>query len=129
MNAARASSRELAPRQSDAVWKALADSTRRTILDELRRNPRTTGQLCGLFAMTRFGVMKHLRALEEAGLVLVERRGRERWNHLNPTPIREIYRRWIRPFEEEEADKLLRLKRVAEGSGERANKNKRRPKR
>ena len=101
----------------------------RTILDELRRKPRTTGQLCGLFAMTRFGVMKHLRALEEAGLVLVERRGRERWNHLNPTPIREIYRRWIRPFAEEEADKLLRLKRVAEGSGDRTDKNKRRPKR
>ena len=129
MNAARVSAGELASSKSDAVWKALADSTRRTILDELRRKPRTTGQLCGLFAMTRFGVMKHLRALEEAGLVLVERRGRERWNHLNPTPIREIYRRWIRPFEEEQADKLLRLKRVVEGSGDRTNKNKRRPKR
>jgi len=72
MNAARA----LAPDRSDAVWKALADATRRTILDELRSKPRTTGDLCRLFAMTRFGVMKHLRALEEAGLVLVERRGR-----------------------------------------------------
>ena len=111
--------------KSDAVWKALADSTRRTILDELRRKPRTTGQLCTLFDMTRFGVMKHLRALEEAGLVLVERRGRERWNHLNPTPIREIYRRWIRPFEEQQADQLLRLKRVVEGDAPR--KKKRRP--
>ncbi|MHC4959736.1 MAG: ArsR/SmtB family transcription factor [Planctomycetota bacterium] len=100
--------------RDDAVWKALADITRRTILDELRRAPRTTGDLCGLFEMTRFGVMKHLRALEEAGLVLVERRGRERWNHLNPTPIREIYRRWIRPFEEQDTDRLLRLKHVAE---------------
>ncbi len=99
---------------SDAVWKALADPTRRQLLDELRRGPRTTGDLCGLFAMTRFGVMKHLRQLEEAGLLLIERRGRERWNHLNPTPIREIYRRWIRPFEEEGADQLLQLKRVAE---------------
>ena len=100
--------------KSDAVWKALADATRRTILDELRRGPRTTGELCGLFAMTRFGVMKHLTALEEAGLVIVERRGRERWNHLNPTPIRQIYRRWIRPFEEEGTDQLLRLKKAAE---------------
>lgn len=98
----------------DAVWKALADPTRRTVLDELRRGPRTTGELCSLFEMTRFGVMKHLRILEEAGLVLVERKGRERWNHLNPVPIREIYRRWIRPFEEEPSDRLLRLKRVAE---------------
>jgi len=121
MNAARA----LTATKSDAVWKALADSTRRTILDELRRKPRTTGQLCTLFDMTRFGVMKHLRALEEAGLVLVERRGRERWNHLNPTPIREIYRRWIRPFEEQQADQLLRLKRVVEGGAPR--KQKRRP--
>ena len=96
------------------MWKALADATRRTILDELRRAPRTTGELCGLFSMTRFGVMKHLTALEEAGLVVVERRGRERWNHLNPTPIRQIYRRWIRPFEEEGTDRLLRLKRAAE---------------
>ncbi len=118
MNAARS----LATPKSDAVWKALADSTRRTILDELRRKPRTTGHLCTLFDMTRFGVMKHLRALEEAGLVLVERRGRERWNHLNPTPIREIYRRWIRPFEEEQADQLLRLKRVVEGDAPRKQK-------
>jgi DNA-binding transcriptional ArsR family regulator len=100
--------------RDDAVWKALADATRRTILDELRKAPRTTGDLCGLFEMTRFGVMKHLKALEEAGLVIVERRGRERWNHLNPAPIREIYRRWIRPFEEKDADRLVRLKRVAE---------------
>ena len=98
----------------DAVWKALADDTRRTILDELRRGPRTTGDLCALFDMTRYGVMKHLRLLEEAGLVLVERKGRERWNHLNPVPIREIYRRWIRPFEEAPADRMLKLKRAAE---------------
>ena len=102
------------PMTDDAVWKALADPTRRTLLDALRRGPRTTGELSSLFEMTRFGVMKHLRALEEAGLVLVERRGRERWNHLNPAPIRAIYRRWIRPFEEMDADRLLRLKRTAE---------------
>lgn len=100
--------------RTDAIWKALADATRRTILDELREGPRTTGDLCALFAMTRFGVMKHLQALESAGLIVVERRGRERWNHLNPVPIREIYRRWIRPFEEETADRMLRLKRTVE---------------
>jgi len=124
MNAAR----PLARTRNDAVWKALADSTRRTILDELRRAPRTTGELCAMFQMTRFGVMKHLRALEEAGLVLVERRGRERWNHLNPAPIREIYRRWIRPFEEADADRLLRLKRVVE-QGAAPNRKKRRTRR
>ncbi len=102
------------PESEDAVWKALADPTRRTLLDVLRRGPRTTGELSSRFEMTRFGVMKHLRILEEARLVLVERKGRERWNHLNPVPIRQIYRRWIRPFEEEPADQLLRLKRVAE---------------
>lgn len=104
--------RPLPDDQRDAVWKALADPTRRRILDELRRAPQTTGRLCELFAMSRFGVMKHLRVLEDAGLVLVERRGRERWNHLNPVPIREIHRRWIRPFEEEAADHLLRLRQA-----------------
>lgn len=99
---------------TDTVWKALADPTRRRVLDELRRGPNTTGALCDLFEMSRFGVMKHLRVLEGAGLVIVERVGRERWNHLNPVPIREIYRRWIRPFEEESADQLLRLKRLIE---------------
>ena len=106
----------------EAVWKALADATRRTILDALRRGPRTTGDLCDLFEMTRFGVMKHLRLLEEAGLVLVERKGRERWNHLNPVPIREIYRRWIRPFEEEPADRMLRLARAARGKKRRGKR-------
>jgi DNA-binding transcriptional ArsR family regulator len=100
--------------KSDAVWKALADPTRRRVLDELRESPKTTGTLCHLFEMSRFGVMKHLRVLEEAGLVIAERVGRERWNHLNPVPIRMIYRRWIRPFEEQNADLLIRLKQVVE---------------
>ncbi len=96
------------------IWKALADPTRRSILDELRRQPLPTGQLSQLFPLTRYGVMKHLTVLVEAGLVLVERRGRERWNHVNPAPIRSIYRRWIRPFEEDSSDKLLLLKQHAE---------------
>ena len=98
----------------ERVWKALADPTRRQILDLLRAQPRTTGELAAGFDSTRFAVMKHLKLLVDAGLVLVERRGRERWNHLNPVPIRQIYRRWIQPFEEVPADRLLRLKRVAE---------------
>src|SRR2546426_761327 len=65
------------------VWKALADPTRRAILDALRKGPRTTGDLCGRFDVTRFAVMKHLAVLEDAGLVLARRQGRERWNHLN----------------------------------------------
>jgi DNA-binding transcriptional ArsR family regulator len=99
---------------SDAVWKALADPTRRRILDLLRAAPRTTGELADEFESTRFAVMKHLGVLVEAGLVVVERRGRERLNHLNPVPIRALYRRWIRPFEAAPADGLLRLKRLAE---------------
>lgn len=96
------------------VWKALADPTRREILDLLRDGPMTTGDLADQFELTRFGVMKHLGVLVEADLVLVSREGRQRWNHLNPMPIHEIYRRWIRPFETAAADRLLRLKSHAE---------------
>lgn len=100
--------------EDSAVWKALADATRREILDVLREGPRTTGALAEVFPMSRFGVMKHLGVLVDAGLVVVERRGRERWNHLNPAPIQAIYRRWIRPFEAPLADGLLRVKAIAE---------------
>ncbi len=96
--------------QDDSVWRALADPTRRRILDLLRKNSRTTGELAAEFPVTRFAVMKHLAVLVEAGLVLVERRGRERLNHLNTVPIQAIYRRWIRPFEQHPADRLLHLK-------------------
>ncbi len=104
-------------KSDDRVWKALADPTRRRLLDGLREGPRTTGNLASGFEMSRFGVMKHLRVLHEAGLILIESRGRERWNHLNPSPIREIYHRWIRPFEEPLADRALRLKALAEKRG------------
>ncbi len=96
------------------VWRALADPTRRRILDVLRHAPLPAGKLAALFAMTRFGVRKHLRVLEEAGLVLVQERGRERWHHLNPVPVRAIYDRWIRAFEEPDSDRLLRIKDLAE---------------
>jgi uncharacterized protein YndB with AHSA1/START domain len=80
----------------DAVFRALADPTRRGLLDTLfKRDGQTLGQLCRRLAMTRFGVMKHLRVLEEAGLVVTRRRGREKLHFLNPVPIRLIHDRWI----------------------------------
>jgi DNA-binding transcriptional ArsR family regulator/uncharacterized protein YndB with AHSA1/START domain len=103
------------------IWKALSDPTRRRILDLLKERPRTTGELTAAFDddLSRFGVMKHLAALEEAGLVVVRPRGRERWNHLNAVPLQQIYERWLRPYEAQWADALLNLKRQAE-SGEQA---------
>ena len=102
--------------QDDSIWRALADPTRRRILDLLRERSRTTGELATEFPVTRFAVMKHLAVLVDAGLVLAERRGRERFNHLNTVPIQAIYRRWIRPFEKHPADRLLRLKERLEST-------------
>jgi DNA-binding transcriptional ArsR family regulator len=102
------------PNDLDAAWRALADPTRRAILDLLRARPMTTGELADQFELSRFGVMKHLGVLTEANLVTVRREGRQRWNDLNPMPIHLIYRRWIQPFETEAADRLMRLKRHAE---------------
>ncbi len=96
------------------MWKALADPTRRRILDLLRERPRTTGELSAAFEVTRFAVMKHLGVLEQAGLVVVRRRGRERWNHVNPVPIQQIAERWIRPYEAGFAASLVGLKRHLE---------------
>ncbi len=99
------------------VWRALADPHRRAILDALRAGPKTTGALGEQFPFTRFALMKHLTVLVSAGLVTVERAGRERWNRLNPVPIRAVYERWVRPFEGLWAADLLNLKRhVEEGA-------------
>jgi len=81
----------------DPVWKALADPTRRRILDLLRDRPRTTGDLCAAFPLTRFAVMKHLSVLKGAGLLTVRREGRERWNHLNAVPLRRMLEHYIGP--------------------------------
>ncbi len=81
----------------DPIWKALADPTRRRILDLLKDQPRTTGDLSNAFSLSRFAVMKHLGILEAAGLVAVRRQGRERWNHLNAIPLRRIYEHYIDP--------------------------------
>ena len=98
------------------VWKALADPTRRRLLDALREGPQTTGALCARFPkLARVTVIKHLGILEEADLITVEPRGRERWNHLNAVPIQQIYERWITPFEGHWASALLGLKGYLEG--------------
>ncbi|MEM7503755.1 MAG: helix-turn-helix domain-containing protein, partial [Pseudomonadota bacterium] len=88
------------------------------ILDLLRERSATTSELCAHFNTTRFAVMKHLKVLERAGLIVVERRGRARINHLNPVPLQQIYRRWIQPFAALPADRLLRLKAIAENNRE-----------
>lgn len=99
----------------DPVFKALADPTRRGLLDLLKPGPKTTGQLCAAFpALSRFAVMKHLGVLEEAGLVIVSRKGRERYNYLNTVPIRQIYERWMGPYAELWSSSLLRLKDFVE---------------
>jgi DNA-binding transcriptional ArsR family regulator len=85
----------------DAVFKAVADPTRRSLLDELfRRDGQTLSQLEERIDMTRFGVMKHLKVLEEAGLVVTRRRGREKLHFLNPVPIRLVHDRWVGKYAE-----------------------------
>jgi uncharacterized protein YndB with AHSA1/START domain/biotin operon repressor len=99
----------------DLVFKALADPTRRSILDELfLRDGQTLSELEGRIEMTRFGVMKHLRQLEEAGLVVTKRRGREKLHFLNPVPIRQVHDRWVSKYAEPWTRGLIELKRELE---------------
>ncbi|MGZ4380322.1 MAG: ArsR/SmtB family transcription factor [Gaiellaceae bacterium] len=103
----------------DAVFKALADPTRRSLLDELfREDGQTLSALEGRFAMTRFGVMKHLSQLEEAGLVVTRRRGREKLHYLNPVPIRLVHDRWVSKYAEPWAAGLSDLKHRLESQME-----------
>ena len=95
----------------DDVFRALADPTRRSLLDELfREDGQTLSALEARFAMTRFGVMKHLKQLEEAGLVVTRRRGREKLHFLNPVPIRLVHDRWVSKYAEPWAAALSGLK-------------------
>jgi DNA-binding transcriptional ArsR family regulator len=97
--------------QFDRVFKALSASTRREILDLLKDRPRTTGDLCARFpALDRCTVMQHLGVLHRAGLVVVQRRGRERWNHLDVLPIKLIHDRWIGTYARSAVDLLANLK-------------------
>jgi DNA-binding transcriptional ArsR family regulator len=99
----------------DPIWKALADETRRKILDFLRSGPKTTTSIVEQFPnLSRFGVMKHLDVLRQAALVLTREEGRQRINSLNAVPIRMIYERWVSSFEGSWASTLLRVKEAAE---------------
>jgi DNA-binding transcriptional ArsR family regulator len=95
----------------DGIFKALADSSRRFLLDLLfKQDGQTLGELEGRLAMTRFGVMKHLKVLENAGLVITRRQGREKLHYLNAVPIRLIHDRWIDKYREREVSALADLK-------------------
>jgi DNA-binding transcriptional ArsR family regulator len=99
----------------DRVFKALADPTRRHLLDRLfERDGRTLTELESELEMTRFGVMKHLRVLEDAGLVVARRSGREKLHFLNPVPIRLIHDRWIAKYAERHVAALADLKHELE---------------
>ena len=99
----------------DAVFRALADPTRRFLLDQLyARDGRTLRELESAVEMTRFGVMKHLRVLEDAGLVVTRREGREKLHFLNVVPIRLVHDRWIDKFTERRVSALTALKRQLE---------------
>ena len=107
-------------REMDAVFKALADESRRKLLDELfKSNGRTLGELCEHLDMTRQAVTKHLLLLEAVNLVVVIWRGREKLHYLNPVPLQEIYERWIGKYERHRLQALSDLKKGLE-----ENKNK-----
>lgn len=111
-----------AVRQADEaipdLWQALADPTRRALIDRLAGGAKTTSALCAGFAMTRFGVMKHLGVLEAAGLVIARRHGRLRMNHLNAAPILAMQRRWLSPLALRAAASVLDLAdHVEQGEG------------
>jgi len=104
--------------ENDRIFKALASDVRRDILDSLRDDPQTTGALCRLFpALSRYAVMQHLGVLEAAGLVIVRRQGRERWNYLNALPIKDIHDRWIGPHAARAVDALANMKSDLEREG------------
>jgi DNA-binding transcriptional ArsR family regulator len=99
----------------DLVFKALADKTRRFLLDLLfEQDGRTLKELEAKLEMTRFGVMKHLRVLESANLVITRRSGRKKLHFLNPVPIRQIYDRWIDKYRERQVSALIDLKHELE---------------
>ena len=99
----------------DAVFRALADPTRRSLLDDLyEADGQTLGALVERMPMTRFGVMKHLKVLEEAGLVVTKRKGRKKLHFLNPVPIRLVHDRWVSKYAEPWAATLSELKKNLE---------------
>ena len=99
------------------LWPALADPTRRRVLDLLRDRPRTTGEIAAVFTISRVAVMRHLEVLASAGLVTSRKRGRERWHYLNAVPLRRVHERWADPLAANLASGLLRLKERVETEG------------
>ncbi|MCA9081389.1 MAG: helix-turn-helix transcriptional regulator [Planctomycetaceae bacterium] len=100
------------PEDLDPVFKALADPTRRAILDALRTGPQNTGSLVEQFPnLSRFAVMKHIDVLREANLIVTQAQGRQRIHSLNAVPLRQMYERWVSPFQELWASQLTELQR------------------
>ena len=99
------------------LWRALADPTRRRILDLLRQRPLITGEIAAQFPISRIAVMRHLEVLSEAGLVTSRKRGRERWHYLNAVPLQKLHRRWADPAASGFASALLRLADTVESEG------------
>ena len=94
------------------IWKALGSPHRRALLDALKDGPKTTSALCEVLPrLSRYAVMQHLSVLERAGVVLVRREGRERWNELNAVPIQRELERWLSGFQQASASQLLAFER------------------
>ena len=97
--------------ENDRIFKALGHYRRRHMLDALRDNPQTTGALCEAMPdLDRCTVMQHLKVLEDADLIIVRREGRERWNYLNPLPIKQLHDRWIGHYASRAVDLLAAMK-------------------
>jgi DNA-binding transcriptional ArsR family regulator/uncharacterized protein YndB with AHSA1/START domain len=102
---------------TDLLWRALADPTRRRILDLLAERPLITGEIAAQFAISRIAVMRHLEVLAEAGLVTSRKRGRQRWHYLNAVPLQKLHQRWANPAAAGFASALLRLQDTVEAEG------------
>lgn len=95
----------------ELVWKVLSDKTRRKILDLLRIKEMTTGEISSHFKkLSRYGIMKHLKILHKANLIIIKREGKNRWNYINPLPIQEIYERWVKKYEAGWSSYLINFK-------------------
>jgi DNA-binding transcriptional ArsR family regulator/uncharacterized protein YndB with AHSA1/START domain len=105
--------------QTASLWRALADPTRRQILDLLTERPRITGEIASQFAISRIAVMRHLEVLAAAELITSRKRGRERWHYVNAVPIERLHERWTTPVSAGFASSLLRLQGRAEADMER----------
>jgi DNA-binding transcriptional ArsR family regulator len=111
--------------ENDAVWKALANPLRRTMLDHLAAEPHTTGELADLFPeLSRFAVMQHLKVLTDAELVYVQREGRQRFNYINPAPIQMLYDRWVGRYMQPWTEALVGLRDELESEKRPSRKSK-----